>query len=69
MTRNRATENLDRAQLDRLIDFYERYRAPGVAARIPISLSPKELAKLLGQPVGAKEFTYRKRVIVAEESP
>jgi len=65
MKRARAARNLDRAELDRLIDFYERWKAPEVARRIPIFLAPPELAKMLGEQPGATEFVYRGRVIVA----
>jgi hypothetical protein len=60
----KSAEQLDRARLDALIDFYECHK-PGAGQRIAVALPPAALAKLVGAKAAAREIPYRGRLLVS----
>lgn len=63
----------EKLEIDRLIDFYETHK-PEAGQRIPVYVTPLQLARLLSHPMPAvfppgyrvpTEFNYRGRVLVS----
>lgn len=71
MSADNPHKSPDLAQIDRMIDWYEGHR-PDAGQRIPVLVSPLQLARLVSYPMPAvfppgyrvpTEYNYRGRVL------